>query len=226
MTGELASAARRLIAIEKDTRLVEALRNLARQQPKIEVVAGDVLELDLGRLAGDERFQVYGNLPYYITSPILHRLFRYADRIGSIHIVIQLEVAARLVAHPGRRDYAYLSALVQFYSQPEIVFRIPPHAFRPRPKVTSALARLRVSSTAGALGERARLGIVDERRFLEFVRACFAQKRKTLLNNLRALFPAKQAEAILREAGLNPKVRAEQLRLGEFAALFRQIPSE
>src|SRR5207244_11789461 len=96
----------------------------------------------------------------------------HAHRIDAIHVVIQLEVAARIVARPGRRQYGYLSVLAQFYARPEIVLRIPPGAFRPRPKVTSALITLRLP------GERAELGLADERKFLDFVQSCFAQKRK------------------------------------------------
>ena len=109
--------------------------------PGVEIVPGDVLTLDLAKLAGSDTFRVYGNLPYYITSPILHHLFDFADRIASIHVVIQYEVAARIAARPGRREYGYLSAACQFYSRPEIVLRIPPGAFRPPPQVTFALVR-------------------------------------------------------------------------------------
>ena len=121
---------------------------------------------------------VYGNLPYYITSPILHHLFRWAGQIASIHIVIQSKWRSASSRRPGVRDYGYLSTLCQFYAQPKIALRIPPGAFRPPPKVKSALVSMTLP------GERAHLGVRDEKRFLEFVQACFAQKRKTLRNNL------------------------------------------
>jgi len=219
MTQELARAAARVIAIELDPRLVESLRRLAREQPKIEVAAGDVLALDLPALAGG-RFQVYGNLPYYITSPILRRLFDNADQIGAIHVVVQWEVAARLVARPCRREYGYLSVLAQFYSRPEIVLRIPPGAFRPRPRVGSALVALRSN------GARAALRLEDERRFLKFVQQCFAQKRKTLANNLRLFISPQRPEGLLDEVGLSRQARAEQLSLAQFAALFRKLATE
>ena len=145
MTRLLAGERRRVIAVETDARLAENLRQRVvshpAEWPGVEVVEGDVLQLDLAKLGG-ERFRVYGNLPYYITSPILHHLFRFADRIASIHAVMQFEVAARIVARPGRRSYGYLSAACQFYTQPEILLRIPPGAFRPPPRVTSALVRM------------------------------------------------------------------------------------
>ena len=214
MTALLARNARRVIAVELDPRLVEHLRRLAQELPNVEPLAADALALDFARLAGRDPFKVYGNLPYYITSPILHRLFEHADRIASIHVVVQLEVAARLAARPGRRQYGYLSAAAQFYTRPEVILRIPRGAFRPPPKVTSALVRMRLP------GERASLRVGDEARFLEFVKACFAQKRKTLLNNLRALPGGARGEAALRAAGLRGDARAEQLTLGQFARLF------
>ena len=216
MTRELARRAGRVVAVELDPPLVEALRNLQREHANLEVAAGDVLRLDLGRLGG-RNFHVYGNLPYYITSPILHRLFVSAELIESIHIVIQLEVAARLAAQPGRRDYGYLSVLTQFYSRPEIVLRIPPGAFRPPPKVASALVEMRLP------GERAKLDVRDEAAFFRFVHGCFAHKRKTLANNLRALASAEQVQAALAALDLKPTVRAEELHPEQFASLFEQV---
>lgn len=220
MTRLLASRGQRVVAIEADRRLADSLQKSlhaeAPKGPSIEVVSGDVLAFDLGKLAG-EKFRVYGNLPYYITSPILHHLFTYAERIGSIHIVIQFEVAARIAARPGRRAYGYLSAACQFYSRPEIVLRIPPGAFRPPPRVTSALVRMSLP------GERATLGVADEKRFLEFIGVCFGQKRKTLRNNLRAVAPDERIRGALAACSLASDARAEQLSLAQFAALFSQL---
>jgi len=217
MTSLVARSAARVIAVELDPRLLERLRSLARELPNIEVVAGDVLELDFARVAGHGRFKVYGNLPYYITSPILHRLFEQADRIDAIHVVVQMEVAARLAARPRSRQFGYLSVAAQFYTRPEIVLRIPRGAFRPAPKVTSALVSMLLP------GERAALGIADEAEFLEFVKACFAQKRKTLLNNLRPLLGHALAEAALRAASVPDDARAEQLSVAQFTSLYRRV---
>ena len=220
MTQWLARSAARVIAVELDPRLAERLRELARNLPNVEVVAGDVLELDLARVVRENRLKVYGNLPYYITSPILHRLFEHADRLDAIHVVVQMEVAARLAARPGSRQYGYLSVAAQFYTRPEIVLRIPRGAFRPPPKVTSALVSMRLP------GERAGLGVSDEAKFLEFVKACFEQKRKTLLNNLRPLLGSARAEEALRAAGVRPNARAEQLELAELARLFQNLSAQ
>ncbi len=216
MTRELARRAARVVAVELDAPLVERLRALSKELPNIEVVARDILRLDIGRLLRADRFRVYGNLPYYITSPILHRLFEFADRLESIHLVMQLEVAERLVAQPGRREYGYLSVLTQFHSRPEILLRIPPGAFRPPPKVQSALVQFRLP------GAGAPVNIGNESTFLEFVKMCFEQKRKTLLNNLKRRMPAERAAAVLQRAELPPNTRAEQLSLAQFAELYRQ----
>jgi len=210
MTALLATRARKVIAVELDRRLAARLRDVVSDFGNVEIIEGDILALDLGRLAQGENFSVYGNLPYYITSPILHRLFDYADRVTAIHVVIQLEVARRIVAPPGCRDYGYLSVLAQWYSRPELALRIPPGAFRPRPKVASALVSLRLP------GARASVHVADEREFLHFIKECFAQKRKMLRNNLRARLGTR-TEQIIREAGLKPEVRAEQLSIPQFA---------
>jgi 16S rRNA (adenine1518-N6/adenine1519-N6)-dimethyltransferase len=225
MTALLSHGAEGVVAVELDPPLVQRLRERASQWPNVQVVAGDILELDLSALfeasllgaplPGADRIRVYGNLPYYITSPILHRLFAHAEQIESMHFVVQWEVAKRLVAKPGGRDYAYLSVLTQFYSRPEISLRIPPGAFRPRPKVMSALVRLSLP------GERARLSVTNEARFLEFVKTCFAQKRKTLANNLRELLGEARARELIRAAGLRSDARAEQVTVVQFARLFR-----
>lgn len=220
MTRLLAARSRRLIAIEADPRLAARLEETVRAEPDewpgVEIVSGDVLELDLAKLAGG-KFRVYGNLPYYITSPILHQLFGYANQIASIHVVMQLEVAARIVARPGRREYGYLSAACQFYTQPALALKIPPGAFRPPPKVTSALVHMVLP------GEGESLGITDQAKFLKFVQLCFAHKRKTLRNNLRGIASDQRIHEVLASCGVRSDARAEQLSLAHFAALYAQL---
>jgi 16S rRNA (adenine1518-N6/adenine1519-N6)-dimethyltransferase len=221
MTKLLAAPDRHVFAIEADPQLAANLQRNAQIEPEkwpgLSVVQGDVLQQDLAKLTHSERFRVYGNLPYYITSPILHHLFAFADRIASIHIVVQWEVAARIAAKPGRREYGYLSAACRFYSQPEIVFRIPPGAFRPPPRVMSALVRMDLP------GERASLAITDEERFLKFVQLCFSQKRKTLRNNLRGTYKEEEIQAAIDPFQIPPDARAEQLTLAQFAAVYSQL---
>ncbi len=165
-------------------------------------------------LIGPQRFRAYGNLPYYITSPIVQRLLAQADRLEAAFLVVQLEVGARMTARPGSRDYGYFSAFTQLYSKPEILLRIPPGAFQPPPEVSSALVALHLP------GERSQLDITDDARFLKFLKACFAQKRKTLRNNLRSLMPQERATAVLRGCGIALNARAEELGLAQFARLF------
>ncbi|MFY9530031.1 MAG: 16S rRNA (adenine(1518)-N(6)/adenine(1519)-N(6))-dimethyltransferase RsmA [Candidatus Acidiferrales bacterium] len=218
MTQLLTGSGRRIIAIETDARLAAGLGERASAWPGVEVVGADALLVDFEALARD-RFRVYGNLPYYITSPLLHRLFRHADAITSIHVVIQLEVALRIVAAPGRRDYGYLSVLCQYYSQPQIVFHVPPGAFRPPPRVTSALVRMQLP------GERMALGLTDDASFLSFAQAGFGQKRKTLRNNLRLVAPAALVQAAIEVCGLSNNSRAEELTLRELADLYIRLHS-
>jgi 16S rRNA (adenine1518-N6/adenine1519-N6)-dimethyltransferase len=220
MTHLLAGDGRRVLAIEAETRLAEELRQKVhsdeREWPNVEIISADVLTVDFQKLLTGN-FRVYGNLPYYITSPILHHLFDYAGQVLSIHIVIQLEVAERIAARPGRREYGYLSTLCQFYAKPEIALRIPPGAFRPPPRVKSALVRMTLP------GERASLNVTDEKGFLHFIQVCFAQKRKTLRNNLQALASDQQIHQAIEDCGLRPDSRAEQLTLTQFASLFARL---
>jgi 16S rRNA (adenine1518-N6/adenine1519-N6)-dimethyltransferase len=213
VTQLLASDGRRVVAIEADPHLAAGLKNEAAGWGHVEVVEGDILRLDLEKIVGGD-FRVYGNLPYYITSPILHQLFDYTDRLISIHIVIQLEVAERIVSAPGRRDYGYLSAVCQFYTRPEIAFRIPPGAFRPPPRVKSALLHMTIP------GELESLNVDDEHRFLEFIATSFGQKRKTLRNNLLSVMPDEHIQAALAHCGIRSDARAEQLSLAQFAKLY------
>ena len=213
MTECLASTGAAVYAIELDALLLVRLRKLAKRFPNVTVIHGDVLESDLAALAAGRRIRLYGNLPYYITSPILHHFFTFADMIDQIHVVIQEEVALRLTAKPETKQFGYLSVVTQLYTRPEFVMRIPRSAFRPPPEVDSALVTLRLP------GDRAKLALPDEAAFLDFVKLSFAQKRKTLVNNLRTLAkPEVVREALARE-NLRLDARAEQLTVSQFAAL-------
>lgn len=219
MTEYLVRTGVPVYAVELDPPLIERLQRLASKHPNLTVVPGDVLELDLPSLAAGRRIRLYGNLPYYITSPILHRFFSFADQIDEIHIVIQLEVALRLAAQPGNKDYGYLSVATQFYTRPEFVLKLPPGAFSPPPEVASALVTLRLP------GHGAQSGAGDAEKFLDFVKSCFGQKRKTLANNLRQIAKPQEIRDLLKELKLREDARAEQLGVAQFAALYRAISS-
>ncbi|HXY00827.1 MAG TPA: 16S rRNA (adenine(1518)-N(6)/adenine(1519)-N(6))-dimethyltransferase RsmA [Candidatus Limnocylindrales bacterium] len=217
MTEHLLKSGAPVIAVEFDPPLLARLQKLAETHPNLTVVSGDVLETDLSALAAGRRMRIYGNLPYYITSPILHRLFLYASQIDEVHIVIQLEVAQRLTARPGIKLYGYLSVATQFYARPEFTLRLPRGAFRPPPEVGSALVTLKFP------GEGAKLRIEDASAFLEFVKTCFGQKRKTISNNLRSLASPERVRGILKELKLREDARAEQLSVAQLAVLYRAI---
>jgi 16S rRNA (adenine1518-N6/adenine1519-N6)-dimethyltransferase len=220
MTALLAERARKVIAIEIDRALARGLQEDFRGESRVEIILADVLRVDFAALCRQEGIAqgfVFGNLPYYITSPILHHLFRQWDSIRAMGLVMQQEVAERLTAGPGTREYGYLTIATQIYSQPQIALAIPPGAFSPAPKVQSALVTFRMM----AKFDRWPQVICDE--FLEFVKRSFAQKRKNLLNNLAGLYPRSRIMQAFEEAGKPASWRAEQLSLEDLAAIFLRL---
>jgi 16S rRNA (adenine1518-N6/adenine1519-N6)-dimethyltransferase len=229
LTELLAGRAGRLIAIELDRMLATELRYKYSQDPSIEILEGDVTRIDfrtvLNRTIGPlndlrplkpQRAQVVGNLPYYITSDILLRLFEFHDQFEVIVIMVQREVADRIAAAPGSRDYGLLSATAQLYTRVEKLFTLPPGAFSPPPQVHSSVLRLTVAPRF----EELRVGAKE---FIDFLRNAFAMKRKTLLNNLKKNYGQPQIRAALKEARVRSDVRAEALSLEETAAVFRNL---
>jgi 16S rRNA (adenine1518-N6/adenine1519-N6)-dimethyltransferase len=222
ITSILAPRCRRLIAIELDPALATELRFRLRAHPHVEVIEADILTTDLASLIPqDETADVIGNLPYYITSEILLRLFALArsKQISRAVLMMQREVAARLAAAPGVRDYGLLSATTQLHAHVESLFNLPPEAFTPPPDVYSTVLRLEFAPRFAELA-------VDPAAFDAFLRASFAQKRKTLANNLRA---AGYTEAQLRAAWpatIPHQARAESLPLEPMAALFRALTTQ
>ena len=219
MTQHLVATGRPVIAVELDPPLARRLGEMAEKTPNLTVHHQDVLKTDLRALAAGRRIRIYGNLPYYITSPILHHFFEFAELIDEIHIVIQLEVAYRLVARPGTRDYGYLSVLTQYFSKPIIALKIPRGAFQPPPEVGSALVSLRLP------GVKSETQISNEEKFLEFVKTCFAQKRKTLVNNLRGISEPEATKRALEALGAAPGARAEELSVSQLGELFGRLSS-
>lgn len=225
LTERLAEQAGKVVAVELDQRLVPVLKELFQHQPHVEIIHGDALEVDLGAVIQEhmrdmKTLHVVANLPYYVTSPILIRLLTERYPLTNIVIMIQKEVADRLAAKPGTKDYSSLSVLVQYFAEAEEVAKVPSHVFVPRPQVDSAVARL-------TLRERPAVEVKNEELFFKIVRASFAQRRKTLLNTLHATLFARvdkhQVEAWLNEAGIDPKRRGETLNLEEFATLVEVI---
>jgi 16S rRNA (adenine1518-N6/adenine1519-N6)-dimethyltransferase len=221
ITGALAARARHVVAVEYDRELAAGLR--AQFPPeKVTVVEQDVLNFDFAEAAAaaGERLRVVGNLPYYITSPILLKLAASHAALDVAVLMVQREVADRITAHPGTRDYGLLSITVQMYGPAEPLFTLPPDAFTPPPDVHSTVFRWRFAPRFAELG-------VEEGGFLRFVRKAFAQKRKTLSNNLRAAgFETVAATAAMKQTAIDPQARAEALSIEAFAALWKILNSE
>ena len=214
LTRLLAERAKRVIAIEIDERLIDKLREEFGSFNNIEIIAKDALQFPFNEIEG--RFKVAANLPYYITTPIIFHLLESRDRIISMTLMMQREVAERIVAAPGGKDYGVLSIAVQFYAEPALNFIVPPSAFYPKPKVESAVVSFRIL-------EKRRVDVLDEDFFFKVVKAAFSQRRKTLRNALRsANLPSITDEildAVLNKTGIDPKRRGETLSIAEFAKL-------
>jgi 16S rRNA (adenine1518-N6/adenine1519-N6)-dimethyltransferase len=228
ITKWLANRARRLIAIEFDRRLAAELRMGYARNPNVEIIEADVLKIDFQTLVqGDLRgivdrapdtklrtAKLVGNLPYYITSDILLHLFAQHRNFSTVVIMVQREVAERIAATPGSRDYGLLTVTTQLFCDVELLFTLPPGAFSPPPKVHSSVLRLTVAPKAAHLG-------VHPALFNSFLKLVFGQKRKTLFNNLRSSYG--NAEEAIAAVGLAKDIRAEAVSLEKFAELFRWL---
>jgi 16S rRNA (adenine1518-N6/adenine1519-N6)-dimethyltransferase len=239
LTSLLAKRVRRLIAVELDRVLAAQLRLRFGMFPNVEVIEADILSVDFDSLFGPkpglrrpgiefrpEPVKVIGNLPYYITSDILLRLFDYSKYFETIVVLVQREVADRIAAEPGGRDYGLLSATAQLYARVEKLFDLPPAAFSPPPKVHSTALRLTIAPRQKELGlDQDRLVGNGQGKdgFIDFLKLSFGQKRKTLWNNLKANYPEAHLRAALAQARVKPAARAETLTLEESAALFRAL---
>jgi 16S rRNA (adenine1518-N6/adenine1519-N6)-dimethyltransferase len=231
LTDFLAVRAGRLIAVELDRVLSAQLRMLYARLPNVEVIEADILKTDISTMVGKRpgplrdlrpsepiRVRVVGNLPYYITSDILLALFKAHRNIETIVVMVQLEVAERLAAKPGGSEYGLLSATAQLYGTVENLFKLPPGAFNPPPKVHSGVVRIRIEPQFEKLN-------VDETGFIEFLKLSFGQKRKTLINNLREKYDAAAIKQALAAAKIRPDVRAEAVSLESAAEIYKSLLS-
>jgi 16S rRNA (adenine1518-N6/adenine1519-N6)-dimethyltransferase len=220
LTAELARRAGHVQALEIDRDLATRLR--ARALATVEVLDADARVWDYGAIPRPHagRVLIVGNLPYSVGKPILESLVRARTAIDEMALMLQREVAERLAAPPGSKVYGSLSVLTQLYCDVRLALRVPPGAFKPPPKVDSAVVHLRVLPSA-------RVALADERRFHTVVRAAFGQRRKMLANALAAILgvPLETARDAAASAGIDPRRRAETLTIDEFAALTDQLPS-
>lgn len=220
MTQYLCEAAREVMAVEIDANLIPVLRETLADYDNVTVLHEDILKVDLAEIAqkhnGGRPIKVVANLPYYITTPIIMELFESHVPLHSVTVMVQKEVAERMQAGPGTKDYGALSLAVQYYSEAEIVANVPPNCFIPRPNVGSAVIRL-------ACHERCPVEVADERFLFRVIRASFNQRRKTLQNGLGndASLPISKEQAAkgIEALGLPPTIRGEALTLEQFAEL-------
>jgi len=211
LTRELAAVAKRVIGIEIDRDLIPALR---RNMPaNVEIIDADAFDVDLNQYV-DGPYHVVGNLPYNVATALLRIFIAYRTRIIEVTVMLQKEVAERIRAKPGTREYGPLSVLMQYYAETTWGFTVPPGAFMPRPKVDSAVIRLDWKS-----------GVTDFPAFTDFVQRIFSSRRKKLINNLGAVLPGRTKEEfaeLLRRAGVSVDVRAETLTIEDFLRVYNQ----
>jgi 16S rRNA (adenine1518-N6/adenine1519-N6)-dimethyltransferase len=211
MTEELAKSAGRLIALEVDQRLVGVMRERFAGQDRVEVLQTDVLKYDFSSACPGGRIKVVGNIPYHISSPILFRLLDFRRSISSMILMFQKELADRITAPPGTKDYGIPSVLVARYTRATCELTVPPTCFYPVPDVVSSVLRITVRQDPNLL---------NEALFAKFVRAAFAQRRKTLWNNLRHIgIPEEMVGRMFAGSGIDRTRRAETLSVEEFSRL-------
>ena len=220
MTQYLAEAAREVVAVEIDTKLIPILQDTLKEYDNVTVLNEDILKVDIRKIAeeknGGKPIKVVANLPYYITTPIILGLFESEVPLDSITVMVQKEVADRMQVGPGTKDYGALSLAVQYYAEPYIVANVPPNCFIPRPAVGSAVIRL-------TRYQEKPVKVNDASFMFKIIRASFNQRRKTLQNGLynssELRIPKEKTVAALEEMGLTPTIRGEKLSLEEFAQL-------
>lgn len=224
LTQVLAERAGKVVAIEIDKNLIPILNDTLKEYQNIEIIQNDILKIDISKLIQEKNdgrpIRVVANLPYYITTPIIMGLLEKRVNIKSMTVMVQKEVAERMQAKPGDKDYGALSIAVQFYSQPILNFIVQPACFMPKPKVASAVITMYQL-------EQPRVFVKKEEFFFKIVKCAFGQRRKTLLNSLynqaNLEMPKEELIEIFRELGLEDKIRGEALSIEQFAILANKI---
>lgn len=211
LTQGLAQSGADVTAIELDRRLLEVLDTTLASYDNVRIIHGDVLKLDVPSIMNHKPFKVVANLPYYITTPIIMSLLESKLPIERLVVMVQKEVALRMVAKPGTKDYGALSVAVQYYTEPDIVLDVPPKSFLPAPAVTSSVIRC-------VLRDKPPVDVIDEKLFFRVVKAGFAQRRKTFSNTMKTTGLSKdRIEELLAKANIDGQRRGETFTLQEFA---------
>lgn len=222
LTEELSSRANKVVAVELDKALIPILDETLKDCYNVEIVSGDILKIDLLKLFKEkfknENIKVVANLPYYITTPIIGKLLEDELDIDSILVMVQYEVAERMKASPGTKDYGSLSVFVQYYTEPEIIFSVPKTAFMPSPNVDSAVIELKI--------RKEKLELENRERFFKVVKAAFSQRRKTILNSLSSGLKIEKdiVRDTLNKSGIDSKLRAENLTIEDFSKISAILP--
>ena len=211
LTQALAQSGADVTAIELDRRLLEVLDTTLASYDNVRIIHGDVLKLDVPTIMNHKPFKVVANLPYYITTPIIMSLLESKLPIERLVVMVQKEVALRMVAKPGTKDYGALSVAVQYYTEPDIVLDVPPKSFLPAPAVTSSVIRC-------ILRDKPPVDVIDEKLFFRVVKAGFAQRRKTFSNTMKTTGLSRdRIEELLAKANIDGQRRGETFSLQEFA---------
>ncbi|MDU5105080.1 MULTISPECIES: 16S rRNA (adenine(1518)-N(6)/adenine(1519)-N(6))-dimethyltransferase RsmA [unclassified Clostridium] len=218
LTAQLLNKAKKVVAIELDNDLIPILTQEIGDNPKFTLIHKDALKVDFNEIIGEEKsVKLVANLPYYVTTPIIVKLLKENYNFKSLTIMIQKEVAERMNAEPGNKDYGSLSLLVQYYCNTRIVRKVPPQCFMPRPKVDSIVIRLDRL-------EEPKVKVENEKLFFEIIRSSFNMRRKTLWNGVKNVGLSKEnLEVAFKEADIDPKRRGETLTIDEFAILSDKI---
>ena len=220
LTQYLAENARSVTAVEIDDKLIPILGKTLSDYDNVKIIHGDILKQDIAQIFDGKNFKIVANLPYYITTPIIMELLEKRVPADSITVMIQKEVADRMNAKPGSKDYGALSLAVQYYAEPYLAANVPPNCFMPRPNVGSAVIRLKRLETPS-------VSVKDEIQMFKLIRAAFNQRRKTLANAIKNFeglsFGREEVENALTAIGLDTRVRGEALGLEEFARLSDEL---
>ena len=211
LTQGLAQSGADVTAIELDRRLLEVLDTTLASYDNVRIIHGDVLKLDVPTIMNHKPFKVVANLPYYITTPIIMSLLESKLPIERLVVMVQKEVALRMIAKPGTKDYGALSVAVQYYTEPDIVLDVPPKSFLPAPAVTSSVIRC-------VLRDKPPVDVIDEKLFFRVVKSGFAQRRKTFSNTMKTTgLTRDRIEELLAKANIDGQRRGETFTLQEFA---------
>ena len=218
LTALIAPRVSKVFAVEIDPELLPQLADNLENHPNVRIINADILKFDLKKRipAAIRKIKVVGNIPYYISSPIMEHLFKYNKLISSAYITVQKEFAVRAAATEGSKDYGSLSCWTQFYSDPEILFSISKNCFFPRPKVDSALLTLRFRN-------KPLLAQAMERKFFKITRSAFNQRRKTLRNSLCQICTRQELESFFKKYSIDPDIRPEKLGFRDFINLAKHI---